>query len=123
MGTLIYGPDSTGFPFDDRLLEHLRVVMLAKLRRGESFAFSWMHGGDLGGGRSTIWVHPAYSLEFKFSGGRIPSINRTWVDALMATAYTPNGLRIVPEPADKIEVTPDEELARADSVRSPQGAR
>jgi hypothetical protein len=84
--------------FDDRVLAHLQVVIGAKLRRNESFYFSWRDDSAVGDGRSAVWLHPSIPVMFKFHGGRIPSINRAWVEDLMATANSSAGLRIVPEP-------------------------
>lgn len=40
MGKLVYDSTFTA-EFDDRLLTHLQIVIGMKLRRGESFMFSW----------------------------------------------------------------------------------
>ena len=97
MGKLKYGLVSEVF-FDDRPLAHLQVVIAAKLRRGESFNFSWQKPVELGSGRTTIWVHPAIPLVYEFDGSRAPALNRAWVDALMVTANSGMGLHLVPEP-------------------------
>ncbi|MDX2376721.1 ATP-dependent DNA ligase [Microbacterium sp. LRZ72] len=86
--------------FDDRLLAHLQIVIGAKLRRGESFHFTWKDDASIGDGRTTVWVHPRCSLVYKFYGSRKPVINRAWVDALMYTANMPTGLYAVPEPIE-----------------------
>ncbi|MRG60997.1 ATP-dependent DNA ligase [Agromyces sp. CFH 90414] len=97
MGKLSY--DSTlGVDFDDRVLAHLQLVIGAKLRRSESFFFSWRDDPAIGDGRSSLWMHPTIPLVFKYAGGRPPSINRAWIEALMETANAPSGLVIVPEP-------------------------
>ncbi|MCB1297549.1 MAG: hypothetical protein KDB08_01030 [Microthrixaceae bacterium] len=98
MGKLIYERD-VNVEIEDRALTHLQAVMSAKLRRGEPFAFSWREDASAGGGRTTIWVHPASTLVYKYYGGRQPAINRAWIDALAFTANTPTGLYLVPEPA------------------------
>ncbi|OUE25872.1 ATP-dependent DNA ligase [Clavibacter michiganensis] len=97
MGRLIYDTQ-VKTEIDDRALAHLQVVMLNKLRRRESFAFSWKNPAAEGDGRSTIWVAPELSLWFKYSGSRPPSLNSAWVQALMAEANTPAGLHLVVEP-------------------------
>ncbi|MCU1437996.1 MAG: ATP-dependent ligase [Naasia sp.] len=86
--------------FDDRVLAHLQLVIGAKLRRNESFYFSWRDDAQIGDGRSTVWLHPAIPVYFKFHGGRSPSINRTWVETLMTQANSAGGLRITPEPEE-----------------------
>lgn len=99
MGKLTY--DSTVVvDFDDRLLAHLQMVIATKLRRGESFAFTWRDDAAVGDGRTTIWLHPALPLVFKYFGGKAPAINRTWVEMLLQTANSSSGLHIVPEPPD-----------------------
>lgn len=88
---------------EDRALTHLQLVISAKLRRGEPFAFSWREDASVGGGRTTVWVHPGSSIVYKYYGGRQPSINRAWVEALAFTANAPTGLYLVPEPAEVAE--------------------
>ena len=97
MGKLTYN-STLAADFDDRVLAHIQVVIGAKLRRGESFYFSWRDEPQSGEGRSTIWLHPAVPLAFKYFGGRAPSLNRSWIEALMVTANSSGGLQIVPEP-------------------------
>jgi hypothetical protein len=99
MGTLTYDVVSK-VDFDDRALAHLQIVIASKLRRGESFNFTWIMEPSQGSGRTTIWMHPAIPLVYEFLGTRSPTINREWLNALMETANSPGGLRLVPEPAD-----------------------
>jgi hypothetical protein len=99
MGKLTY--DSTVVvDFDDRLLAHLQMVIATKLRRGESFAFSWRDEAAVGDGRTTIWLNPALPLVFKYFGSKPPAINRLWVEALLQAANSSSGLHIVPEPTE-----------------------
>jgi hypothetical protein len=93
--------DSTlAVDFDDRTLAHLHLVIGAKLRRGESFFFSWKDDAANGDGRTTIWVYPSAPIVFKFHGGRPPAINRRWIDVLAVAANSSNGLQLLPEPAE-----------------------
>jgi hypothetical protein len=101
VGKLIYGAPMWYVEFDDRALAHLRVVILAKLRRSESFSFSWKYDNGQGSGRSSFWVHPSIPMQFEFYGGREPVLNRHWIEALMLSANTPNGLELVPEPTTR----------------------
>jgi hypothetical protein len=97
MGKLIY--DSTmSTEFEDRLLAHLQIVIGLKLRRNESFYFGWHDNPQTGDGRSVIWMNPALPLRYKYAGGRMPTINRAWIDALTVTANSVGGLQVVPEP-------------------------
>ncbi|MDF2579023.1 MULTISPECIES: ATP-dependent DNA ligase [Microbacterium] len=95
MGTLVYGSQGRTFDVEDRLLAHLRVVFMNKLRRNEPFMFH----RSTDSGLFSVWVHPAVPMVFLFSGSRPPTINRHWVEALMLEAGGANGLRVIPEPA------------------------
>ena len=105
MGTLTYDSKLTA-TFDDRVLAHLQIVIGAKLRRGESFFFSWKDDRRIGDGRTSIWLQPTIPLSFKYFGSRLPSINRLWVESLMTAANSANGLHISPEP-DSSFVSPE----------------
>jgi hypothetical protein len=98
MGHLIYD-SRTRTELDDRALAHLQIVIVNKLRRRESFTFSWKNPASEGDGRRTIWIAPEIPLEFVYLGGRAPSINMAWVEAMMLAANTSAGLHLVREPA------------------------
>jgi hypothetical protein len=109
MGCLHYGDHGTAVTIDDRALTHLQIVIINKLRRGESFAFSWTEPTSTGSGRSTIWLHPMVTLRFKFAGNRVPSVNVQWLAQLTELANSSAGLRCTAEPADTSapHTTPD----------------
>ena len=107
MGTLNYG-DAFSADFDDRLLAHLQIVIGAKLRRGEAFYFGWVDDTRVGDGRTTVWMHPAVPIVYKYFGSRQPQINRAWINALTDSANTISGLRVVPEPPDRVELAGEE---------------
>lgn len=98
MGKFIYGTPSVTVDFDDRVLAHLKVVIVAKLRRGESLMLNWEtpENGDMG--HSSVWLNPSIPLQFDFEGKREPEINRVWLEELVKLANTPAGLRVTPEP-------------------------
>ncbi|MGO4535064.1 DUF7882 family protein [Leifsonia sp. 2MCAF36] len=100
MGKFIYGTPSISVDFDDRVLAHLKVVILSKVRRGESFSFSWEYKASSGSGHSSIWINPAIPLQFDFAGSREPILNRAWVEELVRLANSPSGLRVIPEPPE-----------------------
>lgn len=104
MGRFIYGTPSITVEFDDRVLAHLKIVILSKVRRGESFTFSWEYSVASGSGHSSIWINPTIPLQFDFDGSREPRLNRAWVEELVRLSNTPAGLRIVPEPPEVPEV-------------------
>jgi hypothetical protein len=88
---------------DDRLLAHLKVVIVAKLRRGEPFLLSWTLGAAEGSGRKSLWMHPSIPLQFEFDGSRRPTLNRAWLDELMASSMTNQGMLITDEPPEQPE--------------------
>lgn len=102
MGTLNYGDSTSANEFEDRLLAHLQLAIVTKLRRGESFVFSW-DGTDHGSRNNSIWISPTVPIRFTYPAGRRGSINRAWVEALLHTAYSVGGMRIVDEPAASVE--------------------
>jgi hypothetical protein len=95
VGTLQY--DGVLVEFEDRLLAHLQIVIVQKIRRGESFLMSWRDAPETGDGHSAIWVHPAQNLYFKFAGSKVPSINQEWLEQLTLSANSPRGLLVMRE--------------------------
>lgn len=98
MGTLVYGTQGSTYEFDDRLLAHLRVVIVTKFRRRESFTLSWELHRESGGGRVSLWLDPAIPLQFLFRGSREPTLNREWIEQLAIVAGTTTGLIPLDEP-------------------------
>ena len=83
---------------DDRVLLHLQIVIADKLRRHESFTFTWREDAATGGGRTAVWMHPGASIVFSYYGSRPATVNRKWLEALAYAANSPVGLQLVPEP-------------------------
>lgn len=100
MGQLLYGSPPIIIEFDDRVLVHLEMVIIAKLRRDERFALSWEDDRPSVGARNTIWIHPAIPLHFLFFGSKQPRINKLWLEVLMNTANSGAGLRVLHEPVE-----------------------
>lgn len=102
MGKILYGDASMEIAFDDRVLTHLQIVIGAKLRRHESFFFSWKDdvaaAAAAGEGRSSIWLDSSIPLYFRYFGGRVPDINREWIALLMDSSNSSGGLQLVKEP-------------------------
>lgn len=87
MVTLIYGATEP-VTMDDRALEHLQAVIVTKLRRPESFAFSCDRDTRVGedptgdGGRhGWVWVSDASQLHSAYGGP--PTDTRTGEGALL----------------------------------------
>jgi len=97
MGTLFYGETGTPIQVEDRTLAHLKVAIITKLRRGESFTLSWDHTAGQSAGRSTIWMHPTIPLRFVFDELERPGLNRNWIDQLMRSANSTGGIQLVGE--------------------------
>ena len=100
MGTLFYGDAATPIGIEDRALAHLKVAIITKLRRGESFTLSWQHPDDQPRGRSTLWLHPNIPLRFVFEEPEPPDLSRTWIETLMRSANSTGGIQLVPEQLD-----------------------
>lgn len=90
MGQLRYGPLPEVFELDDRTLAHVEIVTLAKLRRHEPFALS---APTPTGGRRTVWINAASVLAFELAGDPGP-VDRAWLDQLIESANTAQGLRL-----------------------------
>jgi hypothetical protein len=120
VGTLFYGSPSLELQFDDWTLSHLQVVIGSKLRRGESFFFSWAKVTDGDGeeavdeqragdartieeGKSTVWLSPGVPLMFTYSVGQAPNLNMTWLHRLAEAANSGRGLVLLPEPIESDE--------------------
>lgn len=100
MGTLFYGDAAIPIGIEDRALAHLKIAIVTKLRRGESFTVSWRHAEDQARGRSTLWLHPNIPLRFVFDEPEAPELSRAWIDELMRSANSSGGIRLVPEQLD-----------------------
>jgi len=91
---------------DDWALEHLRMVIVTKLRRDESFSFTWsnetnVHGDDAleqPGLHGSVWISKSSSLYFSFDKPVGQPLNRKWLSALADAANSSAGLRLTPEP-------------------------
>lgn len=100
MGSLIYGSTAIEVQFEDRVLAHLQIVMGAKLRRRESFFFSWFDTPAVGDGRSALWIDASIPLYFKYSGSRQPSLNKAWLEEMTMSAGSNQGLVLGEEPGE-----------------------
>jgi hypothetical protein len=91
MGRFIYDSSLTVL-VDDDTLAHLQAVIGAKLRLQQSFYVSWGDPAHAGGSRSTIWVTPSISLQFRYRTARVPVLDRDRINDLFAEASSPGGL-------------------------------
>jgi hypothetical protein len=93
MGGITYDGATTNF--DDRLLAHLQIVIVQRLRQNRSFLMSWANALEVGDGRSSIWVHANCNLRFVFDGSRPPAIDEAWLEVLSRSADSSRGLIVM----------------------------
>jgi hypothetical protein len=110
MGSLSYpARGSSPIEIDDRVLAHLQVVIGSKLRQRQSFFLSWVEDLAKGSGRVSIWIDPDIQLMFTYETCARHRINRPWLESMMASANSANGLLMGVEPRElALAVTPDE---------------
>ena len=116
MGSLTY--DRVVVEFEDRMLAHLQLVIVQKLRHGESFLLSWRDATASGEGRSSAWLHPAIPLYFKFAGGHAPTINPNWVAQLTRSANSCHGLVVTAEDGVFVDANQAPKVEPAIGVRA-----
>jgi hypothetical protein len=95
VGFLIYD-DSRPITVDDRMLAHLQIVIIDKLRRDEAFALNLRSDREV----VMAWVSRSTPLQFIYEGNRRPSINWTWVELLATEAGFRGSLELLPEPVE-----------------------
>jgi len=95
MGQLFYGSTSDSLELDDRTLAHVEIVILAKLRRKESFAIA---NRTEDGGRTTLWISPSTALKFQYAVGN-QEIDREWLDQLIEGANSAGGIQLGTTPS------------------------
>lgn len=95
MGYLQYGSDR--YEFDDRLLAHMKLAIVGKLLRHESFLLNWTFPTEKGSGRISLWISRETLLTFRFTGSRPPQINPRWVEALSLNAARTGGMLVINE--------------------------
>ncbi|PVE76975.1 hypothetical protein [Microbacterium testaceum] len=102
MAKLFYGTTTEPITIDDRMLAHVKVVVATKLRRGESFTLSWVHGADEPVGRSTIWLQPSIPLRFVFDSEQPEALDQNLLKRMANDANSSRGLSLdidIEEPA------------------------
>ena len=93
MGVLVYEGRTT-FTLEDRALLHLQLVMLEKLRRGETFALDLYDGHHM----VTMWLNQRAALQFEYDGPPHVPLNHAWLQELDDNAGVHGLLRLTPEP-------------------------
>jgi hypothetical protein len=116
MGVMLYGSPPSELTMDDRMLAHLKIVVVSKLRRNESFLLSWELPAEDGPGRMSLWMHPSIPLQFKFDETRRPPLNGDWLEEMARASMGVDGLRIPLEPHGPSEPPTD---TGSISIRTP----
>lgn len=106
MGYLIYGV-APAIRINDWALRHLQAVIITKLRRSETFAFTWEHEPDVDGATSpvqggmygAVWISAGSSLHFSYDAQDDRPLNSEWLVELSTAASSNRGLRLLPEPS------------------------
>jgi hypothetical protein len=101
VGMLMYA-DTAGIQVEDRLLEHIRLAVGQRLRRGESFMLNLTTDDNGNSLRRNLWISPSIPLQFVAFGSRTPQINRTWVQAMGDTEDSTGTMTVMTE-AESIE--------------------
>ena len=97
MGRLVYGYAAQEYEFDDRTLSHVKIAVVTKLRRHESFLLNWQVPNHVGGGRISIWISREIPLAFVFSETVPPRLNERWMEVLLQSSQRTGGMTIVSE--------------------------
>lgn len=108
MGKLTYGAIQREIVIDDKLLAHIEVVVLSRLRRNNAFALRWtenVEGGD--DVRRTIWVHPNSDLYFEYETPEHGELDREVLDKLAKSADSNAGINLRMDASDAAWVALD----------------
>ncbi|MGO4300657.1 DUF7882 family protein [Leifsonia sp. RAF41] len=97
MGRLIYGNAPQEYEFDDRTLSHVKIAIVTKLRRHESFLLNWQIPAEHGGGRISLWISREVPLAFVFDDSTPPKLNERWMEVLLQSSQRTGGMAIVSE--------------------------
>jgi hypothetical protein len=108
MGFLVYD-HSRAIALDDRVLAHVQIVILDKLRRRETFALNLRSENHI----ITMWMTCSIPLQFVYEGNRRPRINYPWVELLAGEASLTGTLELLPEPLEVVASTPSRVLEGA----------
>jgi hypothetical protein len=95
MGFFVYD-DVRAIRVDDRVLAHLQIVVIDKLRRQEKFILNLNNGHGL----VTMWLNAYTPMQFVYEGNRAPRINIAWIELLAGEAGLTGVLELLPEPPE-----------------------
>jgi hypothetical protein len=108
MGFLVY--DTTReIAVEDRVLAHLQVVIIDKLRRAENFGLNLRSENRI----VMMWVTRSARLKFVYEGNRRPPINAAWVELMASEAGLTGTLQLLHEPVELLAPVPSHALEGA----------
>ncbi|EYT57694.1 MULTISPECIES: DUF7882 family protein [Microbacterium] len=90
MGQFSYAGGSVVVDVDDRVLSHLRLVTVTKLRRAESFPLT-LPLAD--GGTETLWMHASIPMRFTVEVDEV-ELQRPMLVKMMSAASGAGGLNL-----------------------------
>lgn len=93
MGKLFYGSDPQPIEIDDRLLQYLQVVTSTKLRRSESFTFTWTDAAA-SHARTTLWIQTAIPLRVLYVSPEAERLSGAYLRQLADQAAMSSGLML-----------------------------
>jgi hypothetical protein len=108
MGFLVYD-QTRSIAVEDRVLAHLQIVIVDKLRRHENFGLNLRVENHL----VTMWVTCSTPLQFVYEGSRQARINYPWVELLAGEASLTGTLVLLAEPLDVKSSAPSRVLKGA----------
>lgn len=107
MGKLTYGAIQREIEMDDKLLAHIEMIVLSRLRRNNAFALRWIEKIEVGDGRRTIWISPSSDLYFEYDKHEQPELDRVLLDKLAAAADSNLGVNLRTDASDAAWVLQD----------------
>jgi hypothetical protein len=105
MGFLVYD-QARAIALDDRVLAHVQIVIIDKLRRRENFGLNLRSENHI----VMMWVTCSTPLQFVYGGNRRPRINYPWVELLAGEASLTGTLELLPEPLEVLTPMPSRVL-------------
>jgi|GEM_PF-3524478 len=78
-------------PLDDDVLNHVFVVLVAKLRRHETTTLTWL---DASGCRERVFIGTQTAIEARFDEAEPCGLDRDWLDRLMVAANSISGISL-----------------------------
>ncbi|WP_173923519.1 ATP-dependent DNA ligase [Agromyces sp. Marseille-P2726] len=89
----IFQHNDATFEVDDEVLAHLQIVIVERLRRGETLTLSWIETDHGHGGMTTVLLNPTHGLIFEVATPD-PVIDPVLIERLAVAADSSEGLTL-----------------------------